>query len=63
MTLYLTYGHMRSFMKKIITLILTLIVALSLGCALTACKDTPNRSVPAKNPSAKRAENPTLQPR
>ena len=45
MTLYLTYGHMRSFMKKIITLILTLIVALSLGCALTACKDKPAESV------------------
>ena len=36
---------MRSFMKKIITLILTLIVALSLGCALTACKDKPAESV------------------
>ena len=32
-------------MKKIITLILTLIVALSLGCALTACKDKPAESV------------------
>ncbi len=31
-------------MKKIITFILTLIVALSLGCALTACKDKPAES-------------------